>query len=86
MDAIDYRKEASLYYTKNGNAKQRSLVFKRFSKASEAIRFAVEELAPKVLDSCSLEVDDTHYFGRDIRPLYDRGDFPLRRLRKKKTN
>ncbi|PPD45343.1 MAG: hypothetical protein CTY15_04525 [Methylocystis sp.] len=82
MDAKDYAMEASLYYSKSGNPKQASLVFRRFPKAAEAIRFAVEELAPKVLQGCSLEVNETHYFGREIRPLYDAGAFPLRRRAK----
>lgn len=82
MDAKDYRMEASLYYSKSAHAKTKGLVFRRFPKAAEAIRFAVEELAPKILDGCSLEVNDLHYFGREIRPLYDSGSFPLRRRAK----
>lgn len=79
MDANDYRLEASLYYSKTPGTKQKSLVFRRFPKAADAIRFAVEDLAPKIFDSCSLEVNDAHYFGREIRVLYDDGAFPLRR-------
>jgi hypothetical protein len=79
MDAIDYASEASLYYSKSAHPKQKSLVFRRFTVAAEAIRFAVEELSPKILDSCSLEVNEAHYFGREIRPLYDDCAFPLRR-------
>jgi hypothetical protein len=79
MDAQDYRKEAALFFSKSASAKQKSLIFRRFGRASEAIRFAVEELSPKILNSCSLEVNGLHYFGRQIRPLYDSSDFPLRR-------
>lgn len=79
MDTDDYFSEASLYYSKSANSKRRALVFQRFERASEAIRFAVEELTPKVLDSCTLEVNETHYFGRAIRPLYDDCAFPLER-------
>jgi hypothetical protein len=82
MDAKDYSMEASLYYSKSADSRQRSLVFRRFPKAADAIRFAVEELTPKILASCSLEINDEHYFGREIRPLYDDGDFPLRRRTK----
>jgi hypothetical protein len=81
MDANDYQLEASLYYAKSANSKQKALVFRRFSKAAEAIRFAVEELGPKLLDGCTLEVNEAHYFGREIRPLYDDNVFPLRRRR-----
>lgn len=79
MDAEQYRMEASLYYSKTPNAKQKTLVFRRFPAAAEAIRFAVEELSPKIFDSCSLEVNEAHYFGRQIRPLYDSNVFPLQR-------
>jgi hypothetical protein len=83
MDAKEYRMEAALCFSRNAKAKQRSLVFRRFSRAAEAIRYAVEELAPKALDSCSLEVNELHFFGREIRPLYDSADFPLRRRLRK---
>jgi hypothetical protein len=85
MVTNDYFLEASLYYSKSGNSKQKSLVFRRFTRAADAILFAVEELAPKVLDSCSLEVNEEHYFGREIRPLYDDHVFPLRRKLSDKT-
>jgi hypothetical protein len=55
MDAIDYRMEAGLYYAKSVKAKQKSLVFRHFPKAADAIRYAVEELSPWGLRSCSLE-------------------------------
>lgn len=79
MDANDYFLEASLYYAKTANARPKALVFRRFSRAAEAIRFAVEDLAPRLLDSCTLEVDEARYFGREIRPLYDDEVFPLPR-------
>ncbi len=79
MNATEYRSEASLYYAKSAHSKQKSLVFRRFTKAAEAIRFAVEELSPKIFDGCSLEVNESHYFGREIRPLYDDHAYPLRR-------
>jgi hypothetical protein len=81
MHAKEYFFEASLFYAKSANPKRKALVFRRFARAAEAIRFAVEELAPKLLDGCSLEVNETHYFGREIRPLYDDNIFPLRRRR-----
>lgn len=79
MDVADYLMQASLYYAKSANSKQKALVFRRFARAAEAIRFAIEELAPKLLGGCSLEVNERHYVGREIRPLYDDNAFPLRR-------
>lgn len=86
MDANDYRNEAALFFSKGTNSHDKSLSFRRFAHASEAIRFAVEELPPKALTSCSLEVDDLHFFGREIRPLYDSADYPLRRSLKSRAH
>jgi hypothetical protein len=79
MDSKSYTHEAGLFFCKATNANCKSLSFRRFAHASEAIRYAIEELAPKALASCSLEVEDQHFFGREIRPLYDSLDYPLRR-------
>lgn len=79
MEAQDYRMEAGLFYAKSASARQKSLGFRRFPQAAEAIRYAVEDLAPKLFSSCSLEVNGEHYLGREIRPLYDSNDFPLPR-------
>ena len=83
MDAQDYRMEAGLFFSKSESARNKSLAFLRFGRAAEAIRYAVEELSPKILASCSLEVNGLHYLGREIRPLYDSEAFPLRRRLKK---
>ena len=79
MDAQDYRMEAGLFFSRSENSSNKSLIFRRFGRAADAIRYAVEELPPKILASCSLEVNGLHYFGREIRPLYDSEAFPLRR-------
>jgi len=79
MDAEDYRREASLFFEKVADKRRKALVFRRFPQAAEAIRYAIEELSPHALGACSLEVNDMHYFGRDIRPLYESADFPLTR-------
>ena len=82
MDARDYRMEADLFFSKRANHKDKSLTFRRFQRAADAIRYAVEELSPNALAGCSLEVNGLHYFGREIRPLYDSRSFPLRRRSK----
>jgi hypothetical protein len=81
MNTSEYFLEASLYYAKSANAKRKALVFRRFTRVAEAIRFAVEELTPKVLDGCTPEISYAPFFGREIRSLYDDHLFPLRRRR-----
>jgi hypothetical protein len=82
MEAEHYKMEASLYYAKGASSSRKALVLRRFAKAAEAIRFAVEDLQPKLLGGCSLEVEESYYFGQEIRPLYDHQAFPLRRRTK----
>lgn len=83
MEAFDYNGEATLYCCKTSRGRQNALTFRRFDRAAEAVRYAIEELSPKALAGCSLEVDDERYGGRSIRPLYDSAEFPLvRRLEK----
>ncbi len=82
MAAQDYRMEAALYFSKRSGTKQKSLAFRHFHRAADAICYAVEELSPKSFNSCSLEVNGLYYFGRQIRPLYDSDDFPLQRRSK----
>ena len=79
MNAKDYRTEAGLFFCKTPRGKHKSLIVRRFPQAAEAIRYAIEELPPGALDSCSLEVNQQHFFGREIRPLYDSAVYPLRR-------
>jgi hypothetical protein len=82
MHAQHYNMEASLYYAKSASSQRKALVLRRFAKAAEAIRYAVEDLSPELLRGCSLEVNESFYFGREIRPLYDDRAFPLRRRAK----
>jgi len=82
MDTNNYKMEASLYYAKSASSQRKALVLRRFAKAAEAIRYAVEDLAPELLQGCSLEVNESYYFGQEIRPLYDDRAFPLRRRAK----
>lgn len=79
MHSLNYETEAVLYCSKNAKGKPKSLIFQRFEHASEAIRYAIEELSPHDLQSCSIEVDEVRFFGKEIRPLYESQDFPLPR-------
>ncbi len=81
MEEKDYFMEAALYYGKSAN-RGRTLTFRRFAQAAEAIRFAVEELSPSILNGCKLEIGETEYFGRAICPLYDDRAFPLYRRKR----
>ncbi len=53
--------------------------YRRFSKAADAIRFAIEELAPELLIGAHLEVEEERFDSEGIRRLYDHAEYPLAR-------
>jgi len=79
MSSIDFDTMAELFPPKTRRFKNAPLAYKRFERASEAIRYAVEELPPELLLGAFLEVDEERFDGRAIRALYDSADYPLTR-------
>jgi len=79
-ELFDYATEAELF-SRNGWRKSRRppLGYKRFARASDAIRFAIEELPPQLLVSTILEVAEKRYQSTEIRFLYESEDYPLAR-------
>jgi len=82
MSAFDYSMEAGLFSAKGTHFRSRRLEYRRFVRAAEAIRFAIEDLPSNVLGGCSLEVAEDTYVGNAIRGLYECVDFPLPRRAK----
>ena len=80
-ELFDYATEAELLFSRSGWRKSRRppLGYKRFARASDAIRFAIEELPPQLLVSTILEVAEKRYQSREIRSLYESEDYPLAR-------
>jgi len=83
MSEFDYEMEAGLFSSKTlakrPRSYQNSIEFRRFAQAAEAIRYAVEDMPPGLLASCSLEVAEATYTGAAIRGLYESAEFPLPR-------
>lgn len=77
--AFDYAAEAELFPARNKRSKRQSIGYRRFERAADAIRFAIEELPPELLLGAWLEVDEQRYDGRGIRHLYESTDYPLPR-------
>lgn len=83
--AFDYGNEAELFDygaagELNSNNKRRfgrrPLGYRRFARASDAIRFAIEEMPPQLLVSACLEVDEVRFDSAGIRGLYESDAYP----------
>ena len=79
MEPLDYGMNAELFSWKGRHGGRQPIGYKRFASAAEAIRFAIEDLAPPLLNGTYLEVNETRYDGADIRRLYDSAGYPLAR-------
>jgi hypothetical protein len=78
-ESFDYSAEAELFSARLRNSRQQALAYKRFARAADAIRFAIEALSPQLLVGTYLEVDEVRFKGTDIRSLYDSADYPFAR-------
>lgn len=79
MTGFDYSTQAELFPTRNRKSWRQPLGYRRFAQAADAIRFAIEELAPEFLPGAYLEVDEDRYDSKGIRRLYESSDYPLAR-------
>jgi hypothetical protein len=75
---FDYSAPAELFPSRNRKIKS-LLKYRRFDKAADAIRFAMEELPAPVLLGAFIEIDEVRLDHRDIRDLYESADYPLKR-------
>ncbi len=74
---FDYDAAAELFPSRKQKSNRRPIAYRRFGHAADAIRFAIEELAPEFLLGACLEVDEERYDSGGIRRLYESKDYPL---------
>jgi hypothetical protein len=77
---FNYSAPAELFVAKQKGRPRTRIKYRRFATAAEAIRFAVEGLPPIKPLGAWMQVGDDRFDRDDIRRLYDRSDYPLRRL------
>ena len=85
MSAFNYSSQAELFPTRNRKSRRQPLGYRRFDRAAEAIRFAIEELPSQSLAGAYLEVEEQRFDSVGIRRLYDSTDYPLARREKQET-
>ncbi len=79
MGAFDYDVSVGLYSGVGTKFRQKTLKYRRFERAAEAIRYVMEDIPASALLGCSIEIADETYVGQAIRPLYESPDYPLPR-------
>ena len=78
-ELFDYTTAAELFSAQRKSRRRQPLGYKRFARAADAIRFAIEEMPPQLLLGTYLEVGEVRYAGSEIRHLYDSTNYPLAR-------
>jgi hypothetical protein len=78
MNKFDYSAPAELFPSRNRKIANK-VKYRRFDKAADAIRFAVEELPEPLLLGAYIEIDEERLGHKDIRALYESADYPLKR-------
>ena len=81
MTRFNYNAPAELFPSRNRKAPSK-VKYRRFDKAAEAIRFAIEELAEPQLLGAYIEIETGRLVHREIRALYDSAEYPLKKKKK----
>ena len=79
---FDYSSEAEFFPTHNRKYRRAAFGYRRFARAAEAIRFAIEQLPSEALAGAYLEVREQRFDRQGIQRLYESDAFPLPRKAK----
>jgi Arc/MetJ-type ribon-helix-helix transcriptional regulator len=80
MEKFDFHAPAELFPSRNRKVVNK-VKYRRFEKAAEAIRFAVEELPDAQLLGAYIQIDEQRLGHQEIRKLYASEHYPLKKKR-----
>ena len=78
MDKFNFSAAAELFPSRNRKVASK-VKYRRFDKAAEAIRFAVEDMPEPLLLGATIQIGDERLGHQQIRALYESTEFPLKR-------
>jgi hypothetical protein len=76
VEKFDFDAPAELFPSRNRKIVNK-IKYRRFDRAADAIRFAVEELPEPLLLGAYIQIDEERLGHKDIRGLYDSAEYPL---------
>ena len=79
MAQFDYTGEAELFAPKNRSTRRQQPSYRRFVRAAEAVRAAIEETPPSLIHSTYLVARGERYDSHAIRRLYENAHYPFKR-------
>jgi hypothetical protein len=78
LSGFNYAASAELFPNRSRRTR-RTLGYKRFETAAEAIRFIIEEIPAPAMLGAYLQVDDARFTLEEVHRLYGRPEYPLTR-------
>ena len=79
MSKFDLNAPAELFPSRNRKIANK-VKYRRFDRAADAIRFAIEELPEALLLGAYIEINEERLGHKDIRALYESENFPSKAL------
>lgn len=80
MENFNFSAPAELFPSRNRKVASK-IKYRRFDKAAEAVRFAVEDLPEPLLLGATIQIGDERFGHQQIRALYASEQFPLKRAK-----
>ncbi len=80
MEQFDFECPADLYVATGRGMARKAMSYKRFQTGAEAIKYAIESVGTDKLWGTVIETETARFGAAEINALYQRDDYPLRRL------